>query len=88
MPIERIETPAGPHAATVATGAGIEVFRWHALIARLKIEQRGMRFKVNTSASLKREFGMPRNARIAKVIERAEQELKKAEEALEQEGKE
>lgn len=61
-------------ATIIDTPEGIEAFRLLSIYGRLKLELKGIRFRINTFPQVKREFGF--KGRNQKVFEQYEAMLK------------
>ena len=67
----------------VATGNGVEIFRLLSLRGRVKLEGLGLKSRINTTALLMKEYGLPgkatkaNRAKVLAEIEKKLDELKK-----------
>jgi hypothetical protein len=53
----------------ILTGADqIQAFRMFSVHARMKLEMTGLKFRVNTTAAIRRELGLPKNTRRIDVL--------------------
>ena len=59
------------------TPDAINAFRMLSIHGRLKLEQKGLRFQINTHAAVRRELGLPARTPRAKVIKAWEAEMDK-----------
>jgi hypothetical protein len=62
----------------IDTPEGIEAYRMMAIHARLKIEMKGLKFRVNTFSAVRRELGMTSRAPRKTAIEAWEKKMTEA----------
>lgn len=60
----------------IDTPEGIEAFRLLSIHGRLKLEMRGLRFRINTFSAVRRELGLASRTPRAKVMEAWEAKMK------------